>query len=157
MEARKEKINKKLGRFYFNTTILFDQEINPSSSGHGFCADNSVFPIWVPHLNWNWLGHWSLVVYFYVCLILVLVIWDKKSILKFSGSWFGGCEDYHIMLVINFDWCTQVDYWPPVFVRWERKILVIMVHENNRVVWVFGPLIWQKIITTMPLHQMRDT
>lgn len=42
---------------YLNTTTLVYQEIDPASTRHRFCADDSVFPIRVIHFNGHRFRH----------------------------------------------------------------------------------------------------
>lgn len=59
MKQKKNEKKEKTERVdYFKTTILLNEKIDPTSSRHWFCANDSVFSIWVPYLNWNWFSHW---------------------------------------------------------------------------------------------------
>lgn len=29
-------------------------------------------------------------------------------VIYYCVPWFGGCEDYHNMVLINFDWCYHI-------------------------------------------------
>lgn len=50
---------KKSKKNYFETTVLFDQEINPSGPRHRFGANNSVFPIRIVDLNLQRFRHYK--------------------------------------------------------------------------------------------------
>lgn len=45
------------GGYNFKTTILLNEKLDPASSRHGFCANNSVLSIGVVDLNGEWVGH----------------------------------------------------------------------------------------------------